>query len=134
MKFPWQKQTLEVPIETTPATNSAVSTSKNSTEVLPPQDGETRIIPGAEDEKPIPGAEQNFQTTIQSGTANEKETHTNLAPTTSRATTATSTEEAEEDDESKYPKTWALATLTFGLCLATFVVALDNTIIGTSPT
>ena len=38
--------------------------------------------------------------------------------------------EEEEEDESKYPGGWALAILTFGLCMATFVVALDNTIIG----
>ena len=36
----------------------------------------------------------------------------------------------EEDDETKYPKGVPLAILTFGLCMALFVVALDNTIIG----
>lgn len=36
----------------------------------------------------------------------------------------------EAEDESKYPRGIALALLTFGLCLALFVVALDNTIIG----
>lgn len=38
----------------------------------------------------------------------------------------------EVEDESKYPKALPLYLLTFGLALATFVVALDNTIIGTS--
>lgn len=38
--------------------------------------------------------------------------------------------ETEADDESKYPGGFALGILTFGLCMATFVVALDNTIIG----
>ena len=33
-----------------------------------------------------------------------------------------------EDDESKYLSGWKLAPLTFGLCMATFVVALDNTV------
>ena len=33
-------------------------------------------------------------------------------------------------DESKYPKALPLWLLTLGLCLSTFVVALDNTIIG----
>ena len=36
----------------------------------------------------------------------------------------------EEDDETNYPKGLPLAILTFGLCMVTFVVALDNTIIG----
>ena len=35
---------------------------------------------------------------------------------------------ATEDDESKYLSGWELAPLTFGLCMATFVVALDNTV------
>lgn len=38
--------------------------------------------------------------------------------------------ETEAEDESKYPGGFALGILTFGLCMATFVVALDNTIIG----
>ena len=32
------------------------------------------------------------------------------------------------EDESKYLSGWKLAPLTFGLCMATFVVALDNTV------
>lgn len=40
--------------------------------------------------------------------------------------------ETEAEDEIKYPKGFQLAILTFGLCLATFVVALDNTIIATA--
>ena len=39
-------------------------------------------------------------------------------------------EEEEEEDDTIYPGGAALAILTFGLCMATFVVALDNTIIG----
>ena len=39
-------------------------------------------------------------------------------------------EEKEEEDDNVYPGGAALAILTFGLCMATFVVALDNTIIG----
>ena len=38
----------------------------------------------------------------------------------------------EEEDESKYPNGFALTILTVGLALATFVIALDNTIIGDS--
>ena len=36
----------------------------------------------------------------------------------------------EKEDETKYPSGVALALLTLGLCMSTFVVALDNTIIG----
>ena len=38
----------------------------------------------------------------------------------------------EQNDDSKYPGGTVLALLTFGLCMATFVVALDNTIIATA--
>ena len=38
----------------------------------------------------------------------------------------------EQNDDSKYPSGTVLALLTFGLCMATFVVALDNTIIATA--
>lgn len=41
--------------------------------------------------------------------------------------------QAVEDDESKYLSGWKLAPLTFGLCLATFVVALDNTVSTVTP-
>ena len=38
--------------------------------------------------------------------------------------------EDDANDDSKYVGGFALGILTFGLCMATFVVALDNTIIG----
>ncbi|OCL11666.1 MFS transporter [Glonium stellatum] len=38
----------------------------------------------------------------------------------------------EQDDESKYLKGFPLIILTIGLCLTTFVIALDNTIIATA--
>lgn len=60
------------------------------------------------------------------------ETQTDLVATPSRATEASSTGEDGEDDESKYPKALPLTLLTLGLCLSTFVVALDNTIIATA--
>ncbi|GME30030.1 MFS general substrate transporter [Neofusicoccum parvum] len=46
------------------------------------------------------------------------------------AKSASSTDEAE--DESQYPGTLVTALLTFGLCLAAFTTALDNTIIATA--
>ena len=60
------------------------------------------------------------------------ETTVDLNRTTSVATTDSDAGQPGEDDETKYPKGGPLAILTFGLCLATFVVALDNTIIATA--
>ena len=53
-------------------------------------------------------------------TVNEKEATTEMIEE----------EEQEKEDESKYPSGVALTLLTLGLCMSTFVVALDNTIIG----
>jgi hypothetical protein len=55
-----------------------------------------------------------------------------LNRTTSVTTTDKDADQAGEDDEPNYPKGGPLTILTFGLCLATFVVALDNTIIATA--
>ena len=46
--------------------------------------------------------------------------------------TAENTVENDAEDETKYPGGFKLAVLTFGLCMALFVVALDNTIIATA--
>lgn len=56
---------------------------------------------------------------------------TKLAKTETTGTTVESTVD-EIEDESKYPTGVPLYLLTFGLCLGTFVVALDNTIIATA--
>lgn len=40
--------------------------------------------------------------------------------------------EEDDDDESKYLSGFKLAILSLGLCLTTFVIALDNTIIATA--
>jgi hypothetical protein len=60
------------------------------------------------------------------------ETTVDINRTASTATTDSDAGQPGEDDETKYPKGGPLALLTFGLCLATFVVALDNTIIATA--
>ena len=62
----------------------------------------------------------------------QKETTTESKRSMSAATGDSDAGQPGEDDESKYPKGGPLAILTFGLCLATFVVALDNTIIATA--
>ncbi|TDL27600.1 putative major facilitator superfamily transporter [Rickenella mellea] len=45
---------------------------------------------------------------------------------------ATTTQTEEVEDESKYPSGFPLGILTAGLCMVTFVIALDNTIIATA--
>lgn len=140
MKFPWQKKPFQSEGATSPST---ASSREKSIELHPPhqpQDGETRVIPVPEDKQPNPrtslerpeAAEEPVTDTDQSSTAEGKEAETDLVFTASRATEPSSVGEAGEDDESKYPRTLPLVLLTFGLCLSTFVVALDNTIIGES--
>ncbi|KAG9247318.1 major facilitator superfamily domain-containing protein [Calycina marina] len=58
--------------------------------------------------------------------ANEKDQH--VADTSAETTEASS----EEDVKIIYPSGLPLGLLTFGLCMSTFVVALDNTIIATA--
>ena len=135
MKFPWQKALPLAEKTTVPSTASPLD---RSIELQEPQDEETRIIPVPEDEQPNSlsssdrpeATEQVVTDSDPSRTAEEIEAETDLAPTASGATEASSVGEAGEDDESKYPKALPLAILTFGLCMSTFVVALDNTIIG----
>ena len=64
--------------------------------------------------------------------ATSEETTAELNRTASTATEDSDAGAPGEDDETKYPKGGPLTILTFGLCLATFVVALDNTIIATA--
>ena len=52
--------------------------------------------------------------------------------TTTTDITGAPTEDEEPEDESKYLTGLKLWTLSFGLCLTTFVIALDNTIIATA--
>ena len=77
------------------------------------------------------GPEQTaLDTRAQEAPSDEK---TNNAGTLAKVTT-TSTEASVEgpEDESKYPTGLPLILLTVGLCLGTFVVAIDNTIIATA--
>ena len=69
--------------------------------------------------------------------SNEKDEHIAVDPAypvnaekSSAEIVAGADNEEEEQDDREYPGGFTLATLTFGLCLATFVIALDNTIIG----
>lgn len=62
------------------------------------------------------------------------ELETTQRTTVDSTTAQADTEEAEEDpeDESKYLSGFKLGILSLGLCLTTFVIALDNTIIATA--
>ena len=76
----------------------------------------------------VPGPQESDEKAADVG----NETTTELNRTSSIATGASDAGEPGEDDESKYPRALPLALLTFGLCMSTFVVALDNTIIATA--
>jgi hypothetical protein len=138
MKLPWQKESSEAPNPTTPSTIPSPEKSPEAQESHDHQDGERRIIPVPEDEKSSSrtsldnhqAVENDVGGPEQGRTTEEKEAETDLVPSASRATEASSVADNGEDDESKYPRAFPLAILTFGLCLSTFVVALDNTIIG----
>ncbi|MCJ1286960.1 hypothetical protein MMC26_006307 [Xylographa opegraphella] len=74
-------------------------------------------------------------------TTNEKDEHIAVDPAYAVNSENTSAEvvaakesddEVEVQDDRDYPNGFTLGTLTFGLCLATFVIALDNTIIATA--
>jgi hypothetical protein len=56
----------------------------------------------------------------------------NEAPVVRDGEVAESTAENADEDEIVYPGGLQLGLLTFGLCMATFTVALDNTIIATA--
>ena len=70
-------------------------------------------------------AKANTESTETTETKEHVETNTEAERTPSVAA-------SEPEDESKYPKGLPLTFLTLGLCLTTFVVALDNTIIATA--
>ena len=76
-----------------------------------------------------PNAENEAQSTAQTEVHPEK---SEALERTVSTTTTSSAGESGEDDDSKYMKGSKLYLLTFGLFLATFVVALDNTIISTA--
>ena len=62
-----------------------------------------------------------------------QEKENELMRTASTATASTDAGAPGEDDESKYPKSFALATLTFGLIMALFMVALDKSVLSYQP-
>ena len=81
-------------------------------------------------ETPEPVEKQSPQEATDASTA-DKETQ-NGAPIEEKGADEAENTVDEQNDDSKYPGGATLAVLTFGLCMATFVVALDNTIIATA--
>ncbi|MCJ1418886.1 hypothetical protein MMC32_005237 [Xylographa parallela] len=82
----------------------------------------------------IPGGDPTIEQS--QNTTNEKDEHIAVDPAYAEKTSAEVVRgvegEDEVEDDREYPNGFTLATLTFGLCLATFVIALDNTIIATA--
>lgn len=75
----------------------------------------------------LPGHTDNA--TAQDGEKNTSVTEHNETPAAEKAEGAT---ENTDDDEIVYPGGLQLGLLSFGLCMATFTVALDSTIIATA--
>ncbi|MCJ1318774.1 hypothetical protein MMC15_004105 [Xylographa vitiligo] len=85
----------------------------------------------------IPGGDPTIE--HLQNTTNEKDEHIAVDPAYAVNSQKTSAEvvagvesENEVEDDREYPNGFILGTLTLGLCLATFVIALDNTIIATA--
>ena len=127
MRLPWSKA---------PEPEKETPTSASSTEA-PDQNGQgsaatataTAAEVAAASVTALPSVEKEEH--IATHTEEQAEKSEALVPAVSTATES-SAGEAGEDDESKYMKGSKLYLLTFGLFLATFVVALDNTIIATA--
>ena len=114
----------------------------------PPKPASPTVPPDTRSEKPVVDARNKEGTVVADGGVTgavaplvaatdeeierKDETAADLNRTTSVVTTDSDAGQPGDDDETKYPKGGPLAILTFGLCLATFVVALDNTIIATA--
>lgn len=117
--------------------------SVNKKEVLGTADGEVYGTEGksSEDDGADPVNEKSLAAESRNGSDapedSKAEKPTSLEESQEKdATTAditgAPTEEEEAEDESKYLSGLKLWTLSFGLCLTTFVIALDNTIIATA--
>ncbi|KAK6535356.1 hypothetical protein TWF694_001818 [Orbilia ellipsospora] len=122
------------PPTTTTTTNTATS---NST--AQPKEGPEALPVETPAERAIPGSSTNSEKTAVQEKLDEKETKAlSIADSKSKDDVAIASDEkatdgpAEEEDESKYPGGTTLAILTTGLCLSTFVIALDNSIIATA--
>ncbi|KAF3914405.1 hypothetical protein ABW21_db0206378 [Orbilia brochopaga] len=83
-------------------------------------------------ERAVPSSSDSEDTAIKEKKAEGDGEKTGLEEEHERPASQSGSGPLEEDDESQYPGGVTLAILTTGLCLATFVIALDNSIIATA--
>ncbi|KAI9889355.1 MAG: hypothetical protein M1814_005523 [Vezdaea aestivalis] len=96
----------------------------STTDVTPPHSSDsTEKSPAS----PVGSKEQNEKPSIK-----ENETDVAAIEETTIATPGSKEAGDEADEDAKYPGGWSMAVLTFGLVMAIFVVALDNTILATA--
>lgn len=97
------------------------------------RNGQESTATVAEVNSPTAATELKVDNEAQATIQAEEQAEKSIALERTGSTTSTSSGgEPDEDDESKYMEGSKLYLLTFGLFLATFVVALDNTIISTA--
>jgi fucose permease len=146
MKRLWHRKELQPP-EVAAENHADVSQIETQSDTLPAEQAPPALPVSLDEEEKASEESSDRSTPTSSG--NEKsgdevheireengktidEKHDEVVRTDSTATASTEGEGPGEDDESKYPRALPLAILTLGLCLSTFVVALDNTIIATA--
>ncbi|KAK6528306.1 hypothetical protein TWF281_009550 [Arthrobotrys megalospora] len=128
----------EKPASSVPETTDVKPTDTSTTTTTPTQGpaealhskGETGLSVPAERAAPGSSADSEKTAVREEQEETTVEKRGEETPITTEEKTGESTE--EDDDESKYPGGLTLAVLTIGLCLSTFVIALDNSIIATA--
>ncbi|RYN16267.1 Efflux pump [Alternaria arborescens] len=106
------------------AENTRTSGDNDSKLEKPKKSLESRSAPDeTQDQAHTPSPPTNTDT---------KPPHNEKTPTEAIATSDDKDESTAPDDDSKYLSGFKLAILSVGLCLTTFVIALDNTIIATA--
>ncbi|CAN9150558.1 unnamed protein product [Alternaria alternata] len=106
------------------AENTRTSGDNDSKLEQPKKSLESRSAPDeTQDQAHTPSPPTNTDT---------KPPHNEKTPTEAIATSDDKDESTAPDDDSKYLSGFKLAILSVGLCLTTFVIALDNTIIATA--
>jgi MFS family permease len=120
-------------LSTTPNTETEKSTPTEESKegVLEPVDDTNKTPSKDEENKNTADAADAANVTTTNQTANELE-KVDSPEQNSEVKKETEASNGETDDDSRYPSGTKLALLTSGLAMATFVIALDNTIIATA--
>lgn len=128
--------TAELESDRPTATPSAPSTADSPVKsIAEPELGDEKRVVENENEDVVADGGVTGAVAPLTASTDEKGQNVDETELQRRASSATQDSDAGaavDEDDSKYPKGGTLAILTFGLCLATFVVALDNTIIATA--